>query len=152
MNESAHSLLNRAIELAIRYHSGTYDRYGTPYILHTLRVMDQVATADEKIIAVLHDTMEDCGVTSEMLIAEGIPEKITADIDRLSRRDGEDYDAYVERVMTSRRAARIKIADLEDNMDIRRMPEIGDDDIERLRRYHRSRMKLLVFLAMDDQN
>ena len=146
MNPTLGDLLSHALDLAAKYHSGTLDRYGAPYIFHPLRVMDRVSSPDEKIIALLHDVIEDCDVTPEMLLGEGFPASIVSDIDRLSRREGEDYDVYISRVMTSQRAARVKIADLEDNMDIRRMNSIEQVDLERLRRYHSNRRKLLNYL------
>jgi (p)ppGpp synthase/HD superfamily hydrolase len=150
MDKKHDNLLMHAMDIAVRCHSGTFDRYGAPYIFHPLRVMDRVTSRDEKIVALLHDVIEDCAVTPEMLLKEGIPESIVDDIDLLSKREGEDYDGYMSRVMTSHRAARVKIADLEDNMDIRRMSSIEQVDLERLRRYHSNRLKLLMYLRDKD--
>lgn len=106
MKEPHDTLLGKAVEMAVHLHSGALDRYGAPYILHPMRVMERVVTTDEKIVAVLHDVIEDCGVNAEMLCREGIPKILAADIERLSRLESEDYDDYIERVMTSHRAAK----------------------------------------------
>lgn len=130
-------LLDKAIRIAIRVHEGAVDRYGVPYILHPLRVMRSVRTGTEAVIAVLHDTVEDTALTLDELRREGFSEEIVQAIDALSRREGESYEEYMERVCENPAAVRVKIADLEDNMDLCRYPNITDADVERLRRYHR---------------
>lgn len=131
------SLLNRAVELAFRAHAGQTDRYGAPYLLHPLRVMSRMGTDRERVIAVLHDTVEDTGLTLDDLRQEGFPEGIVRGVDALTRRAGESYDEYIRRLGTNPEAVRVKLADLEDNLDLRRYPSISDADVERLQRYHR---------------
>ena len=141
MNSSG-DLLDRAVQIAVRAHEGQSDKYGAPYILHPFRVMMRVCTLAEKIVAMLHDTVEDGGVTLEDLRGEGFPGEVVEAVDRLSRRGGESYDAYMERASADPLAASVKMADLEDNMDLRRIPMIGDKDVERLLRYHSNWRKL----------
>jgi (p)ppGpp synthase/HD superfamily hydrolase len=129
-------LLSRALCIAIGVHGHQTDRYGAPYILHPFRVMMGVRTLAEKIVAILHDTVEDGGISLENLRSRGFPEEVVAAVDALSRRVGETWDAYMERVTANPLASRVKIADLEDNMDTRRMPDIGEEEIARLGRYH----------------
>ncbi len=131
------SLLNRAVELAIRAHDGQHDRYGAPYVLHPLRVMHRVGNERERIIAVLHDTVEDTSLTLNDLRESGFSGKVIAGVDALTRRTGETYHDYIIRLMSNPEAVRVKLADLEDNMDLRRYPAIEDEDVARLRRYHR---------------
>ena len=69
-------LLNKAIKLAEKYHEGQVDKGGKPYIGHPLRVMEGVETLEEKVLAVLHDVLEDCDVSAEQLIKEGIPKEL----------------------------------------------------------------------------
>ena len=137
-NQSPAATLDGAILLATRAHHGQRDRYDRPFILHPLRVMARMATDDEKIVAVLHDVLEKTPETAAHLRQLGFSEAVVAAIEALSRRDGEDYDAFVNRTKANPLAARVKLGDLEDNMDVRRMPEVSADDAKRLARYRRA--------------
>lgn len=130
--------LEAAIALAVGAHRGQKDRAGAPYILHPLRVMFRVETDAEKIAAVLHDVVEDTGWTLDALRAEGYPEEVVEAVDHLTRRDGESYGEFVRRAAAHPVARRVKIADLEDNMDVRRTGNVTEKDVERLTRYHRA--------------
>jgi (p)ppGpp synthase/HD superfamily hydrolase len=128
-------LLEKAIQIAVRAHAGQKDRYGAPYILHTTRVMQRLTTPDEKITGVLHDVVEDTEWTFEKLSAEGIPGAIIEALKAVTKREGEDYEAFVKRSAANPLAKRVKLADLEDNMDLRRMPEVTEKDVPRLQKY-----------------
>lgn len=128
-------LLERAIRIAVKAHKGAKDSYGAPYILHPLRVMHRVSTTAEKIVAILHDVVEDTSWTLDDLRKEGFPEKIIRAVDRVSKREGEDYWAYIRRAGGNSLARRVKLADLEDNMDVRRRETLGEKDIARLSKY-----------------
>jgi (p)ppGpp synthase/HD superfamily hydrolase len=69
--------LERAIALAAKAHEGQYDKGGAAYILHPLRVMARVTTPEQRIVAVLHDVLEDTPTLSD-LAREGFPLKILA--------------------------------------------------------------------------
>lgn len=124
-----------ALKLATRVHAEQTDKVGAPYILHLFRVMNRVATENEKIVALLHDTMEDCGVTRDDLAREGFSEEVIGAVEALTHGSGESYTDFVRRAATNPIARAVKIADLEDNMDIRRLPEVTEKDVERLRKY-----------------
>jgi (p)ppGpp synthase/HD superfamily hydrolase len=109
--------LERAIAIAAEAHAGQRDKAGNPYILHPLRVMLAVTATDERIVAVLHDVVEDTPWTLEALRAEGFPNDVVAAIDAMTRRDGEDYVEFVRRAAAHPLARPVKIADLRDNMD-----------------------------------
>lgn len=128
-------LLERAIAIASEAHKHQKDRYGAPYILHPLRVMGRVSTPKEKILAVLHDIVEDTDWTVEKLKKEGFPEDVLEALDCVTKREGEDYDVFVKRSQSNALATRVKIADLEDNMDIRRMRKVTEKDASRLNKY-----------------
>jgi GTP diphosphokinase / guanosine-3',5'-bis(diphosphate) 3'-diphosphatase len=83
------STLERAIAIASGAHAGQVDKAGQPYILHPLRVMLRIASEAERIAEVLHDVMEDSGVTLELLRAEGFSSEIISAVDALTRRKGE---------------------------------------------------------------
>jgi (p)ppGpp synthase/HD superfamily hydrolase len=133
MNDS--ELLEKAITIAVEAHRGQKDRYGDPYILHPLRVMARVQTATEKITAILHDVVEDSRWTFSDLEKEGFPRQVLDALDCVTKRDGEAYEDFVKRSASNPMARTVKLADLEDNMDVRRLPEVADKDRERLQKY-----------------
>src|SRR5215469_14471918 len=114
------SNLERAIAIAVEAHKGQKDKSGAPYILHPLRVMGRVNSNVEKIVAILHDVVEDTKWTFDDLRREGFSESIIQSIDCVTKREGEAYEDFVKRSASNPLAKRVKIADLEDNMDLRR--------------------------------
>lgn len=135
-------ILEIAIRIAQDAHSGQSDKAGRPYIAHPVKVMNSVSSIEEKIVAILHDVMEDTDVTSDDLREAGIPEKLILEIEALTHAPSMEYDEYIKRVSHFSIASVVKLADLKDNMDITRLNEITDKDIERLKRYHRNYMFL----------
>lgn len=131
-------LVEEAIALAVEAHRGQTDRSGAPYILHPLRVMFRVETDAERIAAVLHDVVEDTPWTLEGLRERGFPAEVVEAVDHLTRRESESYEEFVRRAGAHPVARRVKIADLEDNMDVRRIGAVSGKDVERLARYHRA--------------
>lgn len=134
--------LEDAIALAVEAHRGRVDKAGQPYILHPLRVMFRLQTETERIVGVLHDVVEDSRYTLDDLRSMGYGEEIVQAVDCLTRRENERYDALIERAAANPLARRVKRADLEDNMDIRRYDTLSQDILERLPRYHRAWRRL----------
>jgi hypothetical protein len=130
--------LEDALQLALRAHAGQKDKYGQPYILHPLRVMARMETEAEQIVALLHDVVEDSEITLDDLRKEGYSKTIVEAVDALSKREGEEYFAFVQRAIANPLARRVKQGDLEDNMDIRRMPEINEEAHKRLQKYRKA--------------
>ena len=129
------STLEHAIALATNAHKGQQDKNGSPYILHPLRLMTRMGSAIDKIVAALHDVVEDTSVTIQDLKEKGFSRDVLDAVDCLTRRQDETYDAFIERCKTNPIAMRVKIADLEDNMDIRRFDKLQAEDLERLNKY-----------------
>ena len=127
--------LQDAIELATKHHKGQVDKAGKPYIKHPIRVMKKLTLTDEKIVAVLHDIVEDTSVTLEYLKELGYNSCIINSIDCLTKRDGENHENYINRVMSDTVASMVKLSDLEDNMDMSRLKEITEKDKKRLEKY-----------------
>ena len=134
--------LDRAIELAKQHHEGQTDKAGKPYIEHPLRVMNQVESEEEKIVAVLHDIVEDTDISLDDLRSEGFTEEVVSAVECLTKQDGENYDSYIERISFNPLAVKIKLADLEDNSDLTRLPEVTDKDLERIEKYDKALEKL----------
>jgi (p)ppGpp synthase/HD superfamily hydrolase len=135
-------MLDKAISIAAAAHSGQKDKYGSPYILHPIRLMAKVYSEEEMIIAILHDVVEDTDWTLEGLEAEGFSHNIIEALDCLTRRNDETYGAHIERAASNPLARKIKLADLEDNMDMKRMKIIDSNAVERLARYHNAWIRL----------
>ncbi len=131
-------LFNKAVEIATKAHQGQTDKSGKSYIGHVMRVSLGCKTQKSKVIALLHDVVEDTPITPEQLIADGIPADIVEAVLTLSRRQDEPYEEYINRVAPHPLCREVKIADLEDNMDIRRLAEIGEQDVRRLKKYHKA--------------
>ncbi|MHC4489028.1 MAG: GTP pyrophosphokinase [Planctomycetota bacterium] len=134
--------LEKAIILAANAHLGQKDKAGAPYILHPLRVMLRMRRQTEMLVAVLHDVVEDTSWTLDALRKEGFPEEVLMVLDCLTRKNGESYDGYIERVKNIPVARRVKLADLEDNMNISRISNLTERDIDRLKKYHRFWLEL----------
>ena len=134
--------LERAIELAVKAHFGQLDKAGMPYILHPLWLMYQFETLEMMITAVLHDTIEDSELSLADLRREGFSAPIIEAVDALTHRASESYDAYLQRVQENAIARRVKLADLEHNMDLRRIDQVTHADLKRLEKYHKARQFL----------
>lgn len=130
--------LEEAVRIAAEAHAGQRDRYGAPYLLHPLRVMLRMRTDAERMAAVLHDVVEDTEWTLERLRAAGFPAEVVSAVDAVTRREGEDYDAFVRRAARDPIGRAVKLADVEDNLDLRRVDEVLPRDVERLNRYLRA--------------
>ncbi len=134
--------LDTALAIAVEAHRGQVDKAGQPYILHPLRVMARVTTAEERLVAVLHDVVEDSPKTLDDLRAAGFDEAVVRAVDFLTRREDETYEAFIERVDGDALARRVKLADLEDNMTLTRLRELDERAVERLGRYMRAYRRL----------
>lgn len=133
--------LEDAIVFATAAHDGQKDKGGQPYILHPLAVMLTMDTDEERIVAVLHDVVEDTPMTLEHI--DGWGSAVRDAVDCLTRREGESYDTFIERVATNPVARRVKIVDLQHNMQISRLVKVTKKDVARLDKYAKARAYLL---------
>ena len=136
------SNLARAISIAAQAHQHQLDLAGTPYMLHLMRVMLAVRSEDERIVAILHDLLEDTDWTLEMVAAEGFSPEILRSLDLITHRKGESYPDYIARVKTDPVAASVKLADMLDNLDLMRLQTLSAEDLERAVKYHRHSLEL----------
>ena len=137
------STLQRAIEIATEAHQGQLDKAGRDYIGHPLRVMEMGKTENEKIVGVLHDVIEDSDWTFEKLAEKGFSDEVIAAIKCVTKTsENENYDDFIDRVKKNPLAAAVKINDLTDNMDIRRLPYLSDKDVKRLKKYLKAYKRL----------
>ncbi|USQ96155.1 HD domain-containing protein [Caulobacter sp. RL271] len=135
------NLLDEAIILATDAHRGQVDKAGAPYILHPLRVMLAQTDDVRRIAAVLHDVVEDCGVTPDTLRAR-FGDAVADAVMALTRGDDEDYDAFIARCAANPVARDVKRADIGDNLDLSRLATVTDRDRERAAKYQRALAQL----------
>lgn len=124
-----------ALELAVKKHKNQTDKAGNPYILHPLHVMENVKSKEGKIVAILHDIIEDTDVTEDYLLKTGLSKHIVDAVVALTRSGDKDYQEYIKDLSTNSLAKEVKIADLEHNMDLKRLPTLNEKDLERNRKY-----------------
>ena len=140
MMENLENLYKKAVIIAQEAHKGQLDKGGNPYIEHPLYVASQVDTMELKIVAVLHDTLEDSDMTANDLKKEGFPERIVDAIVMLTHEDGDEeaYLDYIRRVATNTMAAAVKRADLMHNMDMSRIQKPTEKDLKRRAKYEKA--------------
>lgn len=131
-------LLEKALQIAIKAHAGQVDKVGVPYVFHPIRVSCKCVTDEEKIVALLHDVIEDTGVTIDYLLSKGFSRKIVDAILSVTRNDGESYEDFIRRCGLNSIGKEVKLHDLEDNMDITRLSQVSEMDLARLNRYIRA--------------
>ncbi len=123
-----------AKQFATRAHAGQVDKEGLPYITHPIKVASLVDGYDEKIVAYLHDTVEDTDVKIEE-IKELFGEKIADAVAHMTHTKNKDYYEYINHLSENEIAVKVKMADLTHNMDISRIPNPQERDYERLEKY-----------------
>ena len=150
--------LEKAIKIAVEAHTGQVDKGGNPYILHPLRVMLSLNSEEERIVGVLHDVVEDCeGWTWERMGEEGCSDEIIEALKSVSKTPEEEkqfkkmddpnekldhYLEFIKRAKFNKIGRNVKAADIKDNLDISRIDDITESDIDRLNRY-KAALKLL---------
>jgi (p)ppGpp synthase/HD superfamily hydrolase len=127
--------LERALQIAVKAHAGQKDKSGEAYIFHPIRVMMRCRTPQAKIAGLLHDVVEDTSVTFAELEAEGFSSAVLDALRLLTHDKTVLYEAYIEQVKINPIATEVKLADLEDNMDIRRLQVVDEKATTRFKRY-----------------
>ncbi|MBQ9285630.1 MAG: HD domain-containing protein [Bacteroidaceae bacterium] len=123
------------MRIAVEAHKGQKDKSGEDYVLHPIRVAEKCKSINAKVVALLHDTIEDTDVTPDYLREQGFQEEIIEGVLSVTKQEGESYEDFVRRASENTLGREVKRADLEDNMDVRRLKEINEDDVARLRKY-----------------
>jgi (p)ppGpp synthase/HD superfamily hydrolase len=137
------NLIEKSLTIALQAHAGQVDKANQPYILHLIRVMTRMSNEVEMSAALLHDIVEDTSLTFDQLLEKGIPEEVIEILRHLTKSQTETYDEFIERVMKNKVAVKIKIEDIKDNMNINRLPNLSEADLNRIKKYHRGLKKLM---------
>lgn len=140
-------MIERAAEICVEKHRGQVDRAGKAYMLHPMRVAMRCETDDERIVALLHDTIEDTDVTAEYLLEEGFPQYIVDAVVSVSRQEGEKYVDFVKRSALNPIGRKVKLRDLEDNMNPMRLDEVTPKAAKRLTKYIKAHRYITDYIA-----
>jgi hypothetical protein len=138
MSQAVPGSLDAALQLAVDKFTGVKDANDEPYILHLLRVMMAQTHPEARIVAVLHDLIEDTDVTSQDLASDGFAPQVIDAIQALTHRADESYCDYVVGLSKNPLAKSCKLADLTDNYSLHRVKyrlEVAEQDTQRLRKY-----------------
>jgi len=135
-------IIEKSLEIALKAYSGQRDKAGKTYILHPLRIMSKMETEYEMSVALLHDVIEDSNYSADDLLKEGIPPEVVEAVQLLSKVSGETYDQFIDRIVDNSLASKVKLADIEDNINVLRLESVGEKDLERVAKYHRAWKKI----------
>lgn len=132
--KNSDNLIYKALEIATTLFENDVDKGGMPYMLHIMFVYRHVSSVDEKVVALLHDVLEDKKVTSADLLDIGFSKKIVSDVEILTRVKPIEYKDYIENIIKngSREALNVKLADVLNNMDLSRIKNPTVKDFERI--------------------
>ena len=124
-------------------HDGQVDKAGKPYYLHPFAVADMCETEEEKVVAYLHDVLEDSEYDEMYLRMCGFSEKVVEAVKTLTKDLDEDYMQYIDRISQNKLATSVKLADLSHNMDIDRIDHPVEADYARVEKYRAAMKRLL---------
>lgn len=141
--EETAKLLDKAAMICVTKHAGQRDKMGCAYFQHPMRVAMHCTTDAEKIVALLHDTIEDTDVTPDYLLAEGFPREIVDAVLSVTKREGESYEDFVRRASQNHIGRVVKLRDLEDNLNALRLDHFDADMAARYNKYLAARRFLL---------
>jgi len=138
------NVLEAAIKIAVEAHSGQLDKAGQPYVLHPLKVMLSLNNEKDRVVGVLHDVIEDTNITYEYLKANGFEgeTEILEALESVTKKEEETYEEFIDRVALNSIGKRVKLADLQDNMDLSRITNPTTKDFERLKKYEKAKARL----------
>lgn len=132
--------LGTALQIAIEAHTDQVDRGGAPYILHPLWVMSKMETDEERMVALMHDVLEDCPTL--MINWEYFPTEVEEAVMLLTKSRQGSYWHYIGKISENPLARKVKMADLDHNMDMSRLnsptTSIREEDIARWEKYKKA--------------
>lgn len=128
-------MINTALRIMFEAHKTQTDKNGIPYVFHPFHIAEQMEDEDSTIVALLHDTIEDAGLTPEYLLEQGFSQKIVDSVVTLTKKDNENYFDYIRRVELDPLAKTVKLADLKHNCDVSRLESVSAIDVQRTKKY-----------------
>jgi (p)ppGpp synthase/HD superfamily hydrolase len=132
----------KAATVASRVHAKQLRKDGTPYIAHAIRVAIRCETKLQKIVGLLHDTVEDTDLTLDDLREIGFTEEVIEAVDSVTRRPYESYAEFIQRAKLNELGCVVKLADIEDNLEDQ--TALDPDEAAFLRKRYVRAMEVLV--------
>lgn len=144
---TSNPLVHMALDLCKEYHADQKDKNGRVYYEHPIRLATQVESDEEKIVALLHDIIEDTPITALDLENYGIPKECIDAVMLLTKAKETPYGEYINKIKDSSNnlAIRVKIVDLKDNSNLTRIKQLTPKDLNRTEKYIRALKILLDF-------
>ena len=130
--------LDEALNLVANHFRGITDKSGSPYVLHCIRAMMTVESLDAKMVAVMHDLIEDTSMTLAQLRTKGFSEQVVNGVDLVTHKDDVSYPDYIVAIKKNSIATEVKLADLKDNTSLNRTlyrEKSSAKDCARIQRY-----------------
>ena len=132
-----------AMLCAFLAHGNQRDKEGEPYFLHPINVAQNVVTRDEKMVALLHDVLEDSSITEENLQAMGFSKEVISAVKALTRGRFQSYSEYIRQVRKNPLARKVKLADIQDNMNPNRLEKLNTLTQKRLKNKYENAIHIL---------
>ena len=137
------ALTKKALKISFEAHKNQLDKSGMPYVFHPFHLAEQMDDEYSTCVALLHDVVEDTGITLEDLKAQGFPEEVTDAVALMTHDDGTPYFEYVKNLRSNPIAKKVKAADLAHNSDLSRLDYVDDNALARVEKYRRA-MEILA--------
>ncbi len=132
-------LTKKALRISFEAHRNQMDKSGIPYVYHPYEVASHMDDEYSICVALLHDTIEDAGVTSKQLEHEGFPDEVIQAILCMTHDKSVPYFEYIGKIKNNALATKVKLADLEHNSDISRLESMTSEDLQRLEKYRKAK-------------
>lgn len=148
--EESAKLLDKAAQICVNKHLGQRDKTGSAYFQHPMRVAMRCNTDKEKMVALLHDVIEDTDVTPDYLLQCGFPQDVVDAILSVTKREGENYEVFIRRANLNPIGRVVKLNDLEDNLNVLRLETVSPEMANRFSKYLAARRYLLDSRPTED--
>ena len=136
-------MTKKAIKLMFEKHKDQVDKSGMPYVFHPFHLAEQMDDEETTITALLHDIVEDTDTTFDDLRELVFSDNVINALKLMTHDKNIDYFEYVKNISKNPIARKVKIKDLEHNMDTSRLDEVTDKDLERVKKYKKCYKYLL---------
>lgn len=137
---------DRALVIVNELFKNITDKAGDPYLNHLYYVSNNLDTIEEKIVGLLHDTIEDTDITFYDLEDVGFNSEVIAALKLVTKIKGELYSDFIDRIINSGNliALKVKIKDMENNMDPNRLNKLEEKQREKLEKKYNNEYKKLM--------
>ncbi|MFA6831061.1 MAG: GTP pyrophosphokinase [Bacteroidaceae bacterium] len=128
-------LLDKAFYISIAVYEGPQDESQEACAAHSMRVAYNCETKEQKIVALLYDTIKKAAIDPECLISEGFPSFIIDAILSITQQNEESYSEFIFRAKQNPIGRRVKINDILDQMNLVKLETITEANIEKLHKH-----------------